>query len=580
MPVTNEHLAALFQQMADIQQILGEDVFRVNSNARVARSLADLTIEVASVGSDVRRLSELPGIGKHSAQRIAEYLTTGHIADLDHLQAQIPPGLLELLTIPGLGPKKVALLWKHAGITCLADLKAKAAGEELCELPGMGKKSVENLRKNLAFAEASGSRMRLGDALPLALTLAEQLRTQPGVIRVEYAGSVRRGRETVGDIDLLAAAPAASASSLFEFFQKLPGVTAVLAAGETKCSVRMLDRVQVDLRLVEPKQFGAALLYFTGSKEHNVRLRERAIRQGLRLNEYALTRSDTQDIVASETEHDIYRALGLDWIPPELREDRGELDLAASHKLPRLIEPRDILAELHSHTTASDGVWTIEQIAETCIARGYKMLAITDHSRSQFQARGLDAARLEQHIRDIRKVAERYKGELMLLAGSEVDILSDGSLDYPDSLLAELDIVVASPHAALSQEPAAATDRLLRAIDNPYVTILGHPTGRLVGRREGLSPDMGKIIAAAKQRGIALEINANSHRLDLRDQHARAALESGVKLAIDTDAHGPADLDQLLFGILTARRAGATAADVINCMQPEALKQWIRSTRP
>ena len=338
--------------------------------------------------------------------------------------------------------------------------------------------------------------------------------------------------------------------------------------------------MQVDLRVVPEESYGAALMYFTGSKEHNVRLRERAISMGMKLNEWGLTKQDSEKVVAGKSEEDVYKALKLPWIPPELREERGEIALAEKDELPNLVELKDIKAELHTHTTASDGTWTIEQLATAAAERGFHTVAITDHSKGQVQANGLSNERLEKHIKAIRKVADKLKDKITVLAGSEVDILADGNLDYPDSLLKELDVVVASPHAALSQDPDKCTKRLLKAIDNPYVTVMGHPTGRLIGRREGLSPDMGALFKAAAQRGIAMEINANHWRLDLRDTHARAAIAAGVKLSINTDAHGQADLDQLQFGILTARRAGATKNDIINCMSKTAIVKWLKSTRP
>ena len=405
------------------------------------------------------------------------------------------------------------------------------------------------------------------------------------VKKIDYAGSLRRGRETIGDIDILVAASKKDAATIAEAFVSLDGVGDIIIQGPTKSSIRTADGLQVDLRVVEPSAYGAALMYFTGSKEHNVKLRERAQQRGMTLNEYRLEDKDTGKAVASKTEEDVYQALDLNWIPPEMREDRGEIALAEckaatrGRGLPTLIERRDIKAELHAHTTASDGRWSIRELAEAAAARGFHTVAVTDHSKGQVQANGLDEARLEKHIEAVREAAAEMKDTITILAGSEVDILVDGRMDYPDSLLAELDIVVASPHASLAQEPEKATKRLLKAIENPYVTILGHPTGRLVLRREGLHPDMDALIAAAAERGIAMEINANRYRLDLRDTHAHAAIEAGVKLAINTDAHGPADLDELRYGVLTARRAGAAKGDVVNGMSKTALKKWIASTR-
>jgi DNA polymerase (family 10) len=577
MPTTNQQLAATFEQMAQIMEILGVDRFRINAFSRAARSIDALAEDIAAIGCDMKALQKLDGVGKGTAERICQFLDTGRIDDHEDLKSKLPAGLLDLLDIPGLGPKKIALLWNDAGVESLADLKAKLQGDELADLPGMGKKTLENLRKSIAFAESAGDRVKIGIAMPLAEYFVAELGGRKDVKQIAYAGSLRRGKETIGDIDLLVAAATDDAGAISDAFVKFDCVADVLANGATKSSIRTTDNLQVDLRIVEPNSFGAALMYFSGSKEHNVRLRERAIKQGMTLNEYRLAKGEK--IVAQKTEQDIYKALGLPWIPPELREDRGEIDLAAKGTLPELVEVKDVKAELHAHTTASDGRWSIEDYALACHARGFHTVAITDHSKGQAQANGLDDKRLEQHIEAIREVAARLKDKITILAGSEVDILADGKLDYPDSLLKELDVVVASPHAALSQPPEAATKRLLRAIDNPYVTMIGHPTGRLIGRREGLSPDMKQIIAAAAKRGIALEINANHWRLDLRDTHARAAIEAGVKLAVNTDAHSEGDLDWLRYGILTARRAGATKHDVVNCLSKAALAKWLTSTR-
>lgn len=577
MASDNQKLAAIFQQMADVMQILGHDGFRINAYLKIARVLDDLAIDVSTLGPDIARLQQLDGVGKGSAERIAEYLRSGRIQEHQDLLASVPPGLPALLDVPGLGPKTVAKLWKETGIAGIDDLKKKLQTDELAKVQGLGPKKIENLRKSLQFAQAATGRMLIGQAMPVARYFLDRLQHLPQVKQAACAGSLRRGRETIGDLDLLVAAEPGDAAAIVEQFVSAPGVRDVMAQGDTKASIRTAEGTQVDLRLVEPAQFGAALMYFTGSKEHNVALRQRAIDRGMKLSEYGLFRGD--ELVAAGTEDQVYKALELDWIPPELREDRGEIALAAEHRLPALVEQKDIHAELHAHTTASDGRLSPRDLALLAIDRGLHTLAITDHSASQVIANGLSARRLEEHIAAVRALAHEFRGRLQLLAGAEVDILAEGDLDYPNSLLRELDIVVASPHSALSQDPRRATRRLLRAINNPWVTILGHPTGRLILRREGLAPDMKEVIAAAAQRGIALEINANSHRLDLRDAHARAAIEAGVKLAINTDAHSPVDFDQLPYGVLTARRAGATVKDVVNCLTREDLARWIRSTR-
>jgi DNA polymerase (family 10) len=577
MPI-NRDLIVIFQQMADIMELLGEDRFRVNAYARVARAIEAMTVDLSTIGADAKAVCGIEGIGKSSADKICEYINTGQIQAHQVLVEKVPPGILPLMNIGGLGPKTIALLWREGGVDCLETLKQKLQTDELAGLPRMGAKKLESLRKAVAFAQTAGGRVRIGKALPLAQWFVDQLRGMPGVLRAEFAGSLRRGRETIGDIDLLVASEEKDAAAISDAFAGLGVVAEVLARGATKTSIRTSGGIQCDLRVVRPASFGAALMYFTGSKEHNVAMRERAIKRGCSLNEYGLTKKDGT-LVAGATEEEVFKALGLAWVPPELREDHGELAQAEKNALPQLVTVEDIRAELHAHTIASDGAWTISELAEAAIARGFHTVAVTDHSKGQAQANGLNEARLERHIVDVRAAAAAMNGRIRILAGTEVDILADGRLDYPDSLLKELDIVVASPHAALTQEPEKATARLLRAIENPYVTIIGHPTGRMVNRREGLSPDMAQIIDAAARRGIALEINANHYRLDLRDTHARAALERGVKLAIDTDAHGESDLGELRYGVLTARRAGATAGDVVNCLSRDALDKWIRSTR-
>ncbi|MFI4860080.1 MAG: DNA polymerase/3'-5' exonuclease PolX [Phycisphaerales bacterium JB063] len=582
MPSTNSTLAAIFQQMADVNQIVDGNRFKTNAYQKAARVMKELTRDVSAV--EPGELTSIEGVGKGLAEKIAEFVSTGKIEEHRQMLEDIPAGLLDLLEIPGLGPKGVAQLWREAGVETIADLEKGIADGSLAELKGMGKKKLENLSKGIAFMARQGGRTHLGRALPLALRVIEWLKSECGVALIDYAGSLRRGKETIGDIDILAGAEPERHHALMDAFIGMDIVDEVLGHGDTKSSVRTSDdtgAIQIDLRVVEPKHYGAALMYFTGSKEHNVKLRERALSMGYTLNEYALAdKQDKTQHIATKTEADIYKALHLAWIAPELREDRGEIALSEKDELPKLIELEDIQADLHTHTTASDGVWSIEENARAFADRGFHTVAITDHSKSQYQANGLDNDRLVKHIEAVRSVAKQLKGTITVLAGSEVDILPDGSLDYPDELLAELDVVVASPHAALSQEPRKATARLLKAVENPYVTIMGHPTGRLVLKREGLSPDIDALVKAGADRGIAMEINANHWRLDLRDTHARAALAAGCKLAINTDAHGEGDTHQLPYGVLTARRAGATKEDVINCLTAAGLKKWLASTRP
>lgn len=580
---TNAELARIFEQMAKVLDLTGANVFRVNAHNKVARILESLTTDVAELADDPAKLTAIDGIGDGSAKKIIEYVKTGRVEEHDELVKQIPLGLLKVMEIPGLGPKTVKLLWENAGVTDVATLKAAIDAGKLDGLPRMGAKTITNIKESLKFAAHAAERMRLGEALPVAEQIVEHLRTIKGAKQVEYAGSLRRGKETIGDIDILVSATNQAAVS--KAFQAMPGVKKVLAAGETRSSVRLEQGVQVDLRVLDDSSFGAALLYFTGSKEHNVTLRERAIKRGYRLNEYGLFPDDGTDDdrplqdrgvkpVAARTEQEIYKILDLLWIPPTLREDRGEL----TTKLPKLIAIDDIAAELHAHTVASDGLLSIEQLAEIAKARGFHTIAVTDHSKSSFQANGLSPDRLKTHIEAVREAASRVKG-ITILAGSEVDILTDGRLDYEDDLLAQLDIVVASPHISLKQEPKLATKRLVRAISHPLVHILGHPTGRIINRREGLSPDINALIEAAVEHETALEINAHWLRLDLRDTHVKAAVDGGALIAINTDAHVEVDFDNLRYGILTAQRGWLTAERCVNAWPKAKLHKWLKAKR-
>ena len=582
MPV-NAELSQIFSEMAAVLELTGANRFRVNAHQRVARVLKDQTTDIAELATDPKRLQSIDGIGEGTAKKIVEYIQTGEIKEHQELLREIPPGLLPLLKIPGLGPKTVKLLWEQAEVTDLASLKLAISEGKLEDLPRMGPKTIANITEAIEFAEKSGGRVRLGEALPMAERIVNVLGQAPGVRRISYAGSLRRGRETIGDVDILACCD--DAATLVEAFKTMEGVSQVLAAGETKSSVRLNIGVQVDLRIVPEDAYGAALMYFTGSKEHNVRLRERAIKRGMRLNEYGLFPDDKNPEppqkrgvkpVESATEEAIYAALELPWIPPELREDRGELENGAPPE--DLIDVADIVSDLHMHTVASDGRMSIEELVEIAKGRGYHTVAITDHSKSSAQAGGLDETRLRRHIDAVHEVNGRTDG-ITVLAGSEVDILSDGRLDYDDDLLAELDIVVASPHVALRQPTKKATERLLEAIAHPLVHIVAHPTGRIINGRPGLEPDMQQLAAAAVEHDTALEINANYVRLDLRDMHVRAVVEARGLIAINTDSHTPENFDQMRFGVATARRGWLRREMCVNAWPEKKLHAWLRSKR-
>lgn len=591
----NARVATIFDRMAAMLELTGADRFRVNAHAKAARVINDATADLEPIARDAKALTALDGIGKGTAAKIAEFAETGTIAEHDELAARVPAGVLDLLGIQGLGPKTVKLLWEEKRVESVADLKKIIEDGSILTLPRMGEKTVENIKESIAFLESSGLRLPIGIAMPIAEALVARMSGIDGVTDCTFAGSLRRGRDSIGDIDILIATadPEAARAAFCEH----GSVIKVLARGERKCSVRLSleglggrfgsdanAAVQADLRIVPRASSGAALMYFTGSKEHNVRLRERALSKGMTLNEYGLFPEDKSDAtppqergvepVASKTEESIYKALGLPFIAPPLREDRGELGSAP----PACVEIADIKAELHSHTTASDGDMSIAESAAIAKERGFHTLAITDHSKSSAVANGLSVDRLRAHIAAVRAADAAIDG-ISILAGSEVDILVDGTLDYDDALLAELDVVVASPHAGLKAKPAQATKRLLRAIAHPMVHIIGHPTGRLIERRPGLEPAMDELIAAAIEHDVALEINAHWMRLDLRDTHVRAAVEAGCKIAINCDVHQAGDYNNLRYGILTAQRGWLTPELCINTWPKQKLHDWLKSKR-
>ena len=557
---TNTDLASIFNTMATILEIKGESGFKVNANSKVARALEELVKDISTIDD----FTTIPGVGKSSAKKIEQYINTGKIPEFDELINSIPSGLLDVMRVQGVGPKKVRQLWQEADVIDIATLREAIDDGRLVSLPRMGEKTIQNISEALDFVESTANRTRIGVALPAAESIIETLEQIQGVTNITYAGSLRRGKETIGDIDILATTD--EPDLLATEFCEMAKVVKVQAQGKTKCSVRLESGMQVDLRIIDEDKFGAALLYFTGSKEHNIALRELAIKQQKKLNEYGLEPANL-----SNTEEIVYADLGLSWIPPELRENRNEL---SSDEIPQLVTTKDIRCDLHCHTKASDGHMTIEELAMHAIARGFHTIAVTDHSQSQPQANGLKPERLQKHIKSIHALNDSIR-EINILAGSEVDILADGTLDYEDELLAMLDIVVASPHSALQQSSTDATKRLVAAIEHPLVHIIGHPTGRIINKRRGLEPDMQTVVAAAAQNNTALEINANSYRLDLRDIHVRAAVDCGAMLSINTDAHRPEDFDQLRYGVLTGRRGWLTPRNCINCLGQKQLQTWL-----
>ena len=569
----NRELAVLFERIADAYELKGENGFRTLSYRRAARVLLDLAEDVAALDAG-DRLETVDGIGRGIAAKIHEYLATGKMKKLAEVTAGLPDGLFELLTLQGLGPKGVKLLYDRLQVSSVADLKQALRSGAVAGLPGFGVKKAANLGRALKLHELSGERMYLNEATELAAGVTAFLDGAPAVGRCTAAGSLRRGRETVGDIDILATGR--SPQRVVERFLGHPDITEILARGSTKASALFRTPAgprQVDLRVVPAPSWGAALQYFTGSAAHNVALRGLARDKGLKLSEYGVFRGNRK--VAGRTEEEVYRALGLAPVEPELREDRGEVAAAAAGGLPGLVEPGDIRADLHVHTSESDGSATIEQMVAECRRLGYTHLAVTEHSASAGYAGGLDNDGLERLCDRVDRLNAKLRG-FRVLKGSEVDITPDGGLDYPDRLLARLDVVVCSIHQAFRKN---ATERMCGAIDHPLTSIIGHPTGRIIGRREGYDIDIEKVIDAAARRGKVLEINSFYGRLDLSDVRAREALRAGVKLAVNTDAHSVVDLGWMKYGVTTARRAWATRDDIINCLTLRRLLALLQKMR-
>ena len=563
----------MLNRIADLLEIRGENFFKIRAYREAVRQLDNLTTEIEDMIQG-GRLREVPGIGDAIEKKIVEYVTTGRLEFLERLEVEIPPALLELTRVPGLGPRTAKEVYDGLGILSLDALEEAARTHRLQTLPGIKAKTEENILKGLAMLKRTEGRVYFPEAWKLADSLLAAVRELPGALRAEVAGSLRRARETVGDIDLLVAT--ADPVAIGPEFARLPQVAEVSAQGGTKTTARLLSGMQVDLRAVTPDQFGAAWQYFTGSQAHNVQLRSRSERMGrLKINEYGVFREDGTR-VAGETEEEVYAAVGCAWIPPELREGMGEIEAAAQGALPALLEVGDLRGELHAHSRWSDGRSDIATMAKAAQARGYQYMALTDHTQSLTIANGLTPARFAERAAEIASVNRALPG-FRVLSGAEVDILPDGSLDLPDEVLASLDVVVASVHTALDQPREAMTERVLRALRSPHVDVLGHPTGRRLDRRGETSVDLETVIAEAVRTGAALEINSSPMRLDLNDFWARRAREAGVVLAIDCDAHYPAEFDYPRWGSAIARRAGLRAADVLNTRDADGVLRHCRA---
>ncbi len=567
-------IARLLDETAALLEIDAADPFRIRSYRRAAEAVEQQTTQLAILAtSDPKLLLAIPGIGKGMAANICELVATGTMPLRAELLTKYKPTMLELLRLPGMGPKTVALVWSALGVCDIDALEAAAREGKLAVLPRMGDKFAAKLLKGIEDYRRNSSRFRIDQAQDQAERISELIRAFPGIDEITPAGSLRRGRETVGDLDLLVIGPACEpdvVAAAVEHVATLPLIDKLLARGQNKVSFTLRNNLQVDVRLLPRASYGAALQYFTGSKHHNVALRQRAIKRGLTLSEYALLRLEDNTIVAAASEEDIYRALEMDYIAPEMRENCGEIEAAAAHTLPQLITLADIRGDLHMHTDATDGRDTIRQMAEAALARGLAYIAITDHSKNLAMTNGLDDARALAHVRRIRGVdaemQSEHGGRIRILAGIEVDILADGSLDLEDLTLAEMDIVVASVHSHFNQTAEEMTTRVLRALENPHVRILGHPTGRKILSREPYAIDVEKVLQRAFELGVAVEHNASPARSDLSDLHLRRAHEIGCKIVVDTDAHATEELDQMRYGITQLRRAWLTAGDVLNTL--------------
>ena len=563
----NEDAANIFDEIADILELKGGNRFQINAFRKAARTIDGLLEDISVVAGE-GRLKELPGIGDGIAKKIIELLEDGTLKHHEELKNSIPSGLLEMIKIQGLGPKKVHKLHESLGIEDVESLKAAAEDKKLRGLSGFGAKTEENILKGIAQYRRNIERVPLGIAMLYAESIVANLKDVESVIEITYAGSLRRMKETIGDIDILVSS--LDSEPVIDFFTGLKGVTDVLARGDTKSSVIMND-LQVDLRVVKPDSFGAALQYFTGSKEHNVRLRDLAIRKGLKVNEYGVYRGDEK--IAGDSEEGIYRSVGLSYIIPEMREDRGEIEAALNGDLPELIELGDIRGDLHIHTDYSDGKRSIKEMVRAAKSRGYEYIVISDHSPAVAIASGPSREDLKKQMNVIKNLNKDQDG-FRIFTSTEVDIRPDSSLDFDDEILNELDIVIAAVHSKFSMDEDSMADRIISAIENPNVDIIAHPTGRLLGKRDPYKVDMKRIIDAAKRTDTVLELNASPRRLDLNDMHCKQASESGVKISISTDSHDLYQMAFMKYGIGTARRAWLKKEDVVNTQPLESLMKF------
>ena len=573
--MTNQELADVFALVGDLLEIKGEIVYKTLAYRKAAESLSGLGRDVNDIWKEggQKALMEIPGVGKAIAEKIDELLQTGKLEYLEKVKKEVPAELAALLQIPDLGPKNVGMFYRELGILTIDQLKEAAQQQKLRDLPGMGEKSEAKILAGIEALSRRSGRLPLGTVLPFAEELRASVRKMPGVKAAELAGSLRRMRHTVGDIDLLVAAR--NPETVIAAFAAAPNVARVTGQGTVKAGVEFHNGMRAQIWVHQPERFGTALQYATGSKEHNVRLREMALDKDLSLSDQSFLRKDGTELLCA-TEAEVYHELGMPWIPPEIREDSGEIQAALNGVLPKLIEVKNIRADLHCHSTWSDGQTSIAELAKAAKNRGYKTLAITDHSPSIGLVNGLSIERLREQRKEIEKLRKKLGDSLLILHGVEVEIKADGKLDYPDDVLEWLDIVIASLHVSIRQPRAQVTERVIAAMRNPHVDIIGHPSNRMLPDREGADLDWDAVLKAAAETGTALEINANPRRLDLDDVQARRAIDMGIKLSINTDAHHPDHMDFIAFGVATARRGWVTAPDVINAWTPKQIKAWLK----
>jgi len=569
----NKELADLFEKMADILEFKGENPFKISAYRKASRVIGDLTQDIEEI-AEQGELKNISGIGEGMAQKIVEYLKTGKISKFEEVRKGVSDELIAIMDIPGVGPKTLSMLHKEKGIGSLSQLEKALEDGSLMGLFGMGEKKIENIKRGIQLLKQSKGRMNLGLAFPVAKQIVETLRHKTGSKKIEWAGSLRRMKENIGDIDILATGP--DKEKIVQAFIHIPEVKEVLASGETKASIIVEGGTQVDLRVVEEDSYGAALQYFTGSKGHNIHLRGIAKAKGIKINEYGVFKGKKK--IAGKEEKDVYRVLGMDWIDPELREDRGEIEASQKGRLPKLVQESEIKGDLHVHSKWSDGASSIEEIARVAQDRGYQYVAICDHSKFLKIAHGLDESRLVKQIEEIDRLNEKLKG-FQILKGTEVDILADGKLDFPDKMLEKLDFVVAAIHSGFKQDKGKMTKRIIRALENPCIHILAHPSGRLLGARDPYEVEIEELMETAKKYGKALEINAYFERLDLDDIHCRKAKEMGIQVGIGTDAHHLDQMWMISLGVAVARRGWLEAKDVLNTLSLKEILKWRHQSR-